>query len=309
MKFLKPKFWENKNNIFVILLMPFSLVSKMISFLNRKITTKNRFDIPIICVGNIYLGGTGKTPLSILIENELKKRKKKPVIIKKYYHDQSDEYELIKNLNNNLIVSKNRKYGVEEAISKKFDIVILDDGFQDSSLKKDVNIICFNNKQKIGNGLVIPAGPLRESLGSLERVEIVVINGRKDEKFEAKILSISNNLKIFYSKYVPSNINEFKEKKLAAFAGIGNPSNFFDLLKENNLNVEKTFSFPDHYNFKKKEIQKMIDFSKNNNLELITTEKDYHRIKKFEIENIKYLKIDLIINNKDNFINQVLKFL
>ena len=252
MKFLKPKFWENKNNIFVILLMPFSLVSKMISFLNRKITTKNRFDIPIICVGNIYLGGTGKTPLSILIENELKKRKKKPVIIKKYYHDQSDEYELIKNLNNNLIVSKNRKYGVEEAISKKFDIVILDDGFQDSSLKKDVNIICFNNKQKIGNGLVIPAGPLRESLGSLERVEIVVINGRKDEKFEAKILSISNNLKIFYSKYVPSNINEFKEKKLAAFAGIGNPSNFFDLLKENNLNVEKTFSFPDHYNFKKK---------------------------------------------------------
>ena len=99
----------------------------------------------------------------------------------------------------------------------------MDDGFQDCRIKKDLNIICFNQRQLIGNGMIIPAGPLRESLESLNLAELVLINGNKDEYFEEKILTVNNKIKIFYSQYVPTNLDHFKGKKLIAIAGIGNP--------------------------------------------------------------------------------------
>ena len=92
-----------------------------------------------------------------------------------------------------------------------FDVVVLDDGFQDYSIKKNLNIICFHSNQSIGNGLVLPSGPLRESLGSLSKAHIVIINGNKNDILEKKILDISNNIKIYYSKYLPSNIEQFKK--------------------------------------------------------------------------------------------------
>ena len=108
-----------------------------------------------------------------------------------------------------------------------YDSVILDDGFQDYSIKKDLNILCFNKNQLIGNGLLLPSGPLREGLNSLERADIIIINGEKDSEFE-KILKINKNLEIYYSIYNPVNLNEFKNKELLAIAGIGNPENFSD---------------------------------------------------------------------------------
>ena len=135
-----------------------------------------------------------------------------------------------------------------------------------------------------------------------------MINGNKNELFEKKISSISNKVKIFYSRYLPKNVEEFKNKKLFAFAGVGNPSNFFKLLSDNNLNVHKKLSFPDHYKFSKSEIQKMIDESLKNNLELVTTEKDYFRIKHYGFQHIKFLKIKLEILEKDKLINQILNY-
>ena len=116
-------------------------------------------------------------------------------------------------------------------------MAILDDGFQDYSIKKNLNILCFNSNQLIGNGMTLPAGPLRESINAVKKTQIVLINGSKNKLFEDKILSISNKVKIFYSKYLPENIEEFKNKNLLAFAGIGNPSNFFKLLSDNNLSI------------------------------------------------------------------------
>ena len=153
-----------------------------------------------------------------------------------------------------MILNNNRIQAIEEAEKNDFDVVILDDGFQDYSIKKNFNIICFHSNQSFGNGLVLPSGPLRESLVSLKRAHIVIINGNKNDILEKKILNISNNIKIYYSKYIPSNIEKFKNKKLLAFAGIGNPNNFFELLRENNLDVKKTISFPDHYHFNKLEL-------------------------------------------------------
>ena len=127
-------------------------------FLKKKLTKINHFKIPVICIGNIYVGGTGKTPSSILLAKELVNLGKKPVILRKHYNNHDDEYNLIKNNFKNLIVSKNRVVAMKEAEKSNFDTAILDDGFQDFSIKKDLNIICFNSNQLIGNGFVIPSG-------------------------------------------------------------------------------------------------------------------------------------------------------
>ena len=309
MKFLKPKFWESRNNILAILLWPISLLFYFFTVLRKSFISPKKFKIPIICVGNIYVGGTGKTPISIMISNILKTNNKNPAIIKKYYKDHEDEHKLINNITNSLILNKNRVAAIEKAERENFDVGILDDGFQDHTIKKTLNIICFNNRQLIGNGLVFPAGPLRERLSSLERAQIVIINGEKNKIFEEKILNISKNIKIFYSEYLPINIEQFKNKKLFAFAGIGNPNNFFELLSKYNLNVQKKISFPDHYEIKKKEIEQITEEAVNNNLDLITTEKDFYRVKDYGFKDLRYLKVDLKIEEKNKFITEVLKHL
>ncbi len=309
MKMNKPKFWEDSNSLIPFFLFPFAFFFQIILKIKKIITVKERFNIPIICIGNIYLGGTGKTPLSILIAEELKKIKKKPAIIKKYYSDHADEHLLIKSKLNCLFINHQRSKAINDAQEKKFDVAILDDGFQDFSINKNLNLLCFNNEQLIGNGWTLPAGPLRENLSSLKRVNIILINGKKNLEFEKKVFKFSNKIKIFYSKYLPLNLKNFKNKKLLAFAGIGNPNNFFKILSEHKLQVKKKYQFPDHYNFNKSELQSMIDLSKKNNYQIITTEKDYYRIKHYGFKNIKYLKIELKIPEKDKLIKEIQKFL
>ena len=231
MKIFKPKFWDKKINIISFILIPFTLLVIFFNFIKKNFSTKVEFKIPIICVGNIYIGGTGKTPTSLFIANELSKKGKNPVIVRKFYDDHLDEHRLLKTYYNNLILDRSRLNGIRKAEIENYDTVILDDGFQDFKIRKNINIICFNNNQLEGNGFVIPSGPLRESLKSLERAHIVIINGEKEAKFENKILNINSNLKVFYSSYKPENIQDFKSKKIIAIAGIGNPKNFFKFLK------------------------------------------------------------------------------
>ena len=298
----KPKFWDKKIGLISIFLFPLSLIFTFLIFVKKKITKKRSFKIPIICVGNIYVGGTGKTPTSIFLAKEIEKFGKKVAILRKYYKEHIDEHELIKKNFQNLILNEDRLEGLSDVEKSNFDIVILDDGFQDYRIKKNLNIICFNNNQLIGNGLVLPSGPLRENLSALKDADIVIINGDEESSFKEKILDINKKLKIFYSRYRPINIDRFRDKKLFAIAAIGNPDNFFQLLVQNNLNVEKKLSFPDHYKFSKNEIQKLVEEAKRTNYEIIMTEKDYLRVKDFKIENLNYLKVMLEINKQDELL-------
>ena len=307
MRLSKPSFWDTENSLLAIILFPFSLIFNFLVYLKKKLTKEINFKIPIICVGNIYLGGTGKTPSSIFIARELVKKNKNPVIIRKYYKDHRDEHDLIRKNYDNLILSKNRVQGINEAIIKGFDTIVLDDGFQDYKINKNLNIICFNQNQKIGNGFTLPAGPLRERLTALKNSKIVLINGEKDLNFEKKILEINKTTKIYYSKFKPININQFRNSNLLAFAGIGNPINFFNILKNNNLNIFKEIIFPDHYEFTKSVLLKLISFANLNNLKIVTTEKDFLRIKHLNLDNIEYLKVELEIENKENLLEEILE--
>jgi len=307
MKLNKPKFWDTKPSFAAYLLYPFTLMVILIIFLKKIFTKKFQFNIKVICIGNIYIGGTGKTPVSIYIANELKALGKNPVILRKFYKEHRDEHNLIRESFKNLILNVSRVAGILEAEKMNYDTVILDDGYQDYKIKKDLNILCFNQSQLIGNGFILPSGPLRESLNSLREAKIILINGQKDVKFENKILNINNNLEIFYTSYKPLNIDQFKNKKLLAVAGIGNPKNFFQLLSKNGLIVEKTLIYPDHHEFTKTEILNIIEQADNNNNQIIMTKKDYFKIKDFKLDKIKYLKVSLEINEKAKLIRTISK--
>jgi len=169
MNLIKPKFWGKKNNLISLLLFPLSFLIQILIKLKKSFYFKKTFKIPVICIGNIYVGGTGKTPLSLLIAKELLKLKKRPAIIRKYYKEHIDEYNLVKNDLDCLFLAKNRSTAIENAEKSGYQLAILDDGFQDFSIVKNLNILCFNSKQLIGNGMTMPSGPLRENLNSIKK--------------------------------------------------------------------------------------------------------------------------------------------
>ena len=306
MKLKKPKFWvSSKISFLAIFLYPLSLLIQLFSYFS-KIKSPKKFQIPIICVGNIYLGGTGKTPLAMEIYKITKLLGKNPAFVKKKYDYLEDEINMLKK-SGEVFVNKKRIKAIELLINEKNDLAILDDGFQDFTIEKKFSILCFNQKQWIGNGLVIPSGPLREKFSAINRAQCVFINGKKNPEIEEKIYKENTNIQIFYSNFKLINLNKFKDKKIIAFAGIGNPSNFFDLLKENNLNVLNEISFPDHYKFSKSDLDKLMLESINKNATLITTEKDYFRIDENYKNNIECAKVELEINNKHKFIELLKK--
>ena len=307
MKLFKPKFWKSNKNFFTVLLIPLSLITWIYIILKKTFIQKVKFNIPVICVGNIFIGGTGKTPLSIHIARKLSENGKNPAIVRKYYKSHKDEHKMIISYYDKLILNLNRSKGIYEALEKGYDAVILDDGFQDYKIKKNLSIICFNSNQLIGNGYLFPSGPLRESLGSLRNADILIINGDRSLNFEQKILKIQKDLKIYYSNYKPLNIQEFKNKKLLVISGIGNPENFFKILKDNQMNIQKKMVYPDHYEFTKNEMLKIIEYAKKNDFQIVMTEKDYYKIKDFSLENIKYLKVKLEIEKEEEFIKNVMK--
>ena len=165
------------------------------------------FKIPIICV--VYI--KNRETFINLISFRIKNRRKAS---RKYYKDHKDEYDLIKKTQNYLFVNIDRVQGIREAENLKFNSVILDDGLQDYSVNKDIKISCFNSNQLIGNGLVLPSGPLRENFKTLKGIDIVVINGNQNLEFEKKILNINKKIEIFYSYYKATNIDEFKKIKI-----------------------------------------------------------------------------------------------
>ena len=153
--------------------------------------------------------------------------------------------------------------------------------------------------------MTIPSGPLRQDLSALKKADYVFINGKKNENIENKIFNKNEKIKIFYSNYKPQNIGDFQHKKIIAFAGIGNPENFFYLLEDNKLNIVEKIKFPDHHKYSQKELENLLNKTKDKDSTLLTTEKDYFRISEKYKKNIKCLKIKIEIENKNQFIDEI----
>jgi len=304
MKLHKPKFWDNRGSIsiFSILLLPISLITKIKNYYEDSKIKKNYYDFRTICVGNIYIGGTGKTPLVNNLASNFKKRFK-TFIIKKNYTSHLDEKKLLES-KHKVIFEKTRELSLAKAVQEKAKIVIFDDGLQEKTINYDIKIVCFNSTKLDGNGLIIPAGPLRESLKSIKSYDIVLINGninKETKNFINKIKDINADIKIFTGKYNPKNYSKLKKKKFLVFSGIGNPHTFSDTLKSLKIKFYDYLKYPDHYEYKESDLLKLKKLAKLKNCELLTTEKDYFRIKKSLRKNINFLKVELSIDNEKQF--------
>jgi len=301
MKLIIPLFWKKKNFL-SFLLYPLTLFTFLINAL-KQLGHKKKFYVKTICVGNIYVGGTGKTPLALKI-NELLKDKYKTVFIKKKYENQSDERQLLK-FNGKLISENKRTDALKVAQDKNYNVAIIDDGLQEKNIEYDISIVCFNSYSGIGNGLLIPAGPLRENISSIKNYDAVFINGgKKNKELSSFLKKINKKIDIFEGNYIPTNLKEFKNNKnCIIFSGIGNPEEFERTLIKYKFKIKEKHIFPDHYDFSNKEINDLKNIAKSKKLQIITTEKDYLRLNKKNKKNIKYLKINLQIKEKKKFVN------
>ena len=308
MKLKKPKFWDYKKpSFFSYLLLPFSIILGLIA----KIKSKPKFSnskIKTICVGNIYIGGTGKTSLTIKIKEILDKNNIKACFVKKFYPNQTDEQKLLSK-NGTLFSNLKRITALHEAISEGFEVAIFDDGLQDSSIRYDMEIVCFNNLNWIGNGLTLPSGPLRESINNLKFYENVFLNGNEESLIAIKdqIKKINPNININSGKYTPLNISEFdKDQNYLVFSGIGNHKTFVEMLKNNKLKIVSDLEYPDHYQYSKRDFDEIIINAKKFNAHIITTEKDYLRLENFNRKEILYVKSSLDISDEKSLTNKLL---
>ena len=313
MNFKKPKFWDYKKPSFIsYLLLPISFLLRLLNSLKSKITSATKFsEIKTICVGNIYLGGTGKTSLTLKINDILKDKKIKSCFIKKHYEDQIDEQKILEN-SGKLIKATKRKIAIKQAISEGYEVAVLDDGLQDLSINYDLCFVCFNNINWIGNGLSIPSGPLRENLNNLKKYKHIFLNGNLEnlENIKRDILKINSEINIYIGKYIPENIKEFNIKdRYLAFSGIGNHRTFISMLKSYDLNIVKDIEFPDHYKYSKNDIENIIFDSKNLECKIITTEKDFLRLQPKNYNEINFIKSKLEIQNETEFLQSLTKII
>ena len=308
MKLKKPKFWDYKKpHLYSYLLLPFSIILSLLSRIRSKAKLTNP-EIKTICIGNIYIGGTGKTSLVIKIKEILEKKNIKVCFIKKFYSNQTDEQKLLSK-NGQLFTSTNRITALDEAILQGYKIAIFDDGLQDTSIKYDLEIVCFNNLNWIGNGLTLPSGPLRENISNLRFYDNVFLNGNKEHLIDIKnqIRKINPKININQGKYIPLNIEDFnKDYNYLVFSGIGNHKTFVNMLKNNNLKIIYDLEYPDHYQYSKKDFYEIVNKSKKYNAKIITTEKDYLRLDSFDKTSILFIKSTLEILDEKNLIQSLL---
>ncbi len=291
-----PSFWNKSSSVWACLLKPASWIYAY--FVNRRFqkATPYQASVPVVCVGNLSVGGTGKTPICLALADFLKKKRKnffflnhgyksrlQHVLVNPKLHtafDVGDEAMLLAE-KAPTVVDSNRARGAQLAEKKGAACLIMDDGFQNPFLIKTVSFVVMDGKKGFGNELVLPAGPLREPiLKGLERADAVIIVGQdvwgvrsffEKNKIDLPVLTGTFSLK-------KRAITALQGKKITAFAGIGYPEKFFDMLKANGLSVVKTIPFPDHYYYTRFDIETLLKESGDSIL--VTTAKDMVKIPK-----------------------------
>lgn len=283
---MKTPYWFLHKTLLAFLLLPISWIYFCVSryvFLFRKLNVYES-KRPIICIGNILAGGVGKTPIVRCVANYFDA----PVVMRGYKKTNEtgnvgDEAKMLSSDGLAVHVG-NRKSNIillnKQNCRKP---IIMDDGLQNPTIKKDVSIVVFDDGLGYGNGFLLPAGPLREPKSALcDADAIIVIKSMKPRKK----FSLPVNIPIFYANNTVVNPYD-KNERLFAFAGIGYPKKFFDSL----CGVVGKKSFSDHYQYTDDDIKNLICLADKKNAKLITTEKDWVRLPEYARDKIKYAKL------------------
>lgn len=297
-----PNYWKKKN-IYTYLLSPFGYLYQLATSLNLALKKTQSVEKKVICIGNLTAGGTGKTPVSISFAELLSKLGKRPFFVSRGYGGSLHNVLVDKNIHTAkevgdeplllarqapVVVNPNRYLGAKLAIEKGADIIIMDDGFQNPTLKKDISFLVFDGEFGYGNGLCIPAGPLRETLSSgLKRAQAIIIIGEDKHNLAKQF----DNLPIFKGHVAP-DITKTEKNSIIAFAGIGRPEKFYTSLRLCGFKIYQTIDFPDHHYYTREELLSLINKAEQNKCVLYTTSKDFVKIpadlqNKFNVLEIK----------------------
>lgn len=302
-----PRYWQ-KRNLISLMLAPLSLMYGAATSLRLKLKKPFKAEVPVICVGNLTAGGVGKTPVAVAVAEILIKKGKNPFFIsrgyggklsgvvvdaKKHTAAEVGDEPLILASVAKCVVCHNRAKAAEIAVQNGADVLIMDDGFQNPTLYKDVSLLVFNGQFGILNGRIIPAGPLRENFEKgLKRADAAVFVGDDKTGLLEKL-----KLQVFHAS-IKEEKPEHKNTPVVAFAGIGYPQKFYDSLEKCGLHVANAYDFPDHHFYKKDELKAIIKKAKKKGLPIYTTQKDFVKIAPDMQKNFHVLQIKAVFENE-----------
>lgn len=286
---MKTPWWFLRKTPLAFILLPASwlyfVISKLVySF--RKIRQKTSVR-PIICIGNIFAGGVGKTP----IVQEIARYFDAPIVMRGYKKSSKtdgvgDEAKMLAKAGFCVHVG-DRKSNIALLNRQKAKTpIVMDDGFQNPTIKKDITILVFDEGLGFGNGFLLPAGPLREPKSAIKLADaVIIIRGAKSN---SQFSIPQYGVPVFYA--TSKTINPYAGERIVAFAGIGYPKKFF-----NALPAVKTKSFPDHHQYTTEDIQKLMILADKKNAKLVTTEKDWVRLPKNIQKEIKFAPLQMVV--------------
>ncbi|NOX65874.1 MAG: tetraacyldisaccharide 4'-kinase [Chlorobi bacterium] len=343
-------------NILKIILSPLVLLYQVIvttrnKLFDRGIFSQIKVEAKVISIGNITVGGAGKTPTVIMVTKLLKEAGIKAGILSRGYSRNSKGYQLISdgstfflpvNKSGDEIYLAAEECGVPAAVSERrvegaqkfigdtnVEAIVLDDAYQHRWLDRDLNILVFDQRFLTKKGIIdrnlLPLGRMREPFSSVDRADIVIINRKFTEKVDVpkSIVKLFEGKKLFYGYYVASGVydvknhqqfrlNEFEGEKSLVVCGIARPYSFLKVLEQNNIDISNKLLFKDHKEYTLKEVNLIRKkFYETNSNSVVTTQKDFVKLKAFSKElddiDIYYLKIDMIIEQGEEFKEQILK--
>lgn len=301
-----PEFWRDDNGLSQLLL-PFAFLWNAVAKVRMGLGTPWRAPVPVICVGNLVVGGAGKTPLAIALAHHLIAidhtphflsrgyggRESGPVRVDLRHHDArtvGDEPLLLAAVAPTW-VARNRPAGSRMACAAGADVIIMDDGFQNPSLAKDISVLAVDGGYGFGNQRVIPAGPLRERLSSgLARADAAVVIGNDAT---GALNGIKHYCPVYKAHLTPIPDEAIEDKRVFAFAGIGRPEKFYATLRHIGCTVAATTDFPDHHPYTPAQIMELCEKAAGLDAIPVTTEKDYVRLPDDARNMVHALRVEL----------------
>ncbi|WP_169568581.1 tetraacyldisaccharide 4'-kinase [Sneathiella limimaris] len=287
-----PKFWNsNRNSIWPVVLSPLSFIYGFASRVRFTGKRSKKVSVPVICIGNVVAGGAGKTPVAMAVAEYLKQIGWKVhflsrgyggslagperVVLDVHTADQVGDEPLLLATVAPTWISRDRVIGAEAAIEAGAEIIVMDDGMQNPLLEKDITVLVLDGGYGLGNGWLMPSGPLRERFSeALKKADFAVwVEGDLEQPLDV------GTLPLFKARVVPHELqSELVGEKVIAFAGIGRPEKFFRSLRQAGAELVETVEFADHHAYSQEDIMNLVERAALHNAALVTTRKDYVRL-------------------------------
>jgi tetraacyldisaccharide 4'-kinase len=296
----EPAFWHRPSSWISLLLTPLGAIYGLVAGWRLQ---REGFDagIPVLCVGNYHVGGAGKTPAVLALAKLLRDLGETPVVLSRGYggrlrgpikvdparhaaDDVGDE-PLMMARTVPVVVARDRIEGVALARSQGATVILMDDGFQNPAISKDASLIVIDGDRGLGNGRILPAGPLRAPLPpQLARTDALIVVGDGNAAEAVAAAMIAQHRPVLSANLKPdgASVASLCGKRVLAFAGIGDPIRFFRTLRASGIEIVRERAFADHHPFSQSEIETLVTEAKRDALTLVTTEKDLARLRRTE---------------------------